>query len=68
MVRPAHAAERLFTEWLAQRTKGASDEEAAIRQVQGFLEAHGASRFQLLRPSNNEEKQTINENQVMRRL
>ena len=43
------AAERCFAEWLKARgTNGDSDMEMAIRQVRGFLEANGASRFQPL--------------------
>lgn len=37
-----------------------TDEEAAIRQVRGFLEAHGASRFQMLRPGNDGVERIIN--------
>lgn len=45
------AAERCFKEWIEQRgTAGASDSEQAVRQVRAFLEAHGASRFQMLKP------------------
>jgi uncharacterized protein (DUF927 family) len=41
------AAARCFENWLAARgTAGAGDVEAGIKQVKGFLEAHGASRFQ----------------------
>jgi putative DNA primase/helicase len=47
------AAETMFKTWLEGRgTQGNSDLEAAIRQVRGFIEAHGASRFQ----SRDEEK------------
>jgi putative DNA primase/helicase len=43
------AAERCFQEWVKGRgTTGASDMEAAVRQVRVFLEANGASRFQPL--------------------
>jgi uncharacterized protein (DUF927 family) len=46
------AAERCFREWVKGRdTIGASDLEAAIRQVRAFLELNGASRFQPLKPS-----------------
>jgi uncharacterized protein (DUF927 family) len=42
------AAATMFNVWMAGRgTKGSSDVEQAIRQVKGFLEAHGSSRFQL---------------------
>ncbi|MDQ3651547.1 MAG: DUF927 domain-containing protein [Acidobacteriota bacterium] len=41
------AAAKMFQVWLDGRgTKGSSDVEAAIKQVRGFLEAHGSSRFQ----------------------
>jgi putative DNA primase/helicase len=41
-------AATMFNVWLAGRgTKGSSDIEQAIRQVKGFLEAHGSSRFQV---------------------
>jgi uncharacterized protein (DUF927 family) len=44
-----NTAGRCFDEWLRERgTLGASDNEAAVRQVRSFLEAHGTSRFQLL--------------------
>lgn len=46
------AAERCFREWMDQRgTVGASDIDAAIRQVRAFIEANGASRFQPIRSS-----------------
>lgn len=45
------AAARLFEEWVSGRTIKAGDEEAAIRQVRAFLEAHGSSRFALLTKS-----------------
>jgi putative DNA primase/helicase len=46
------AAERCFREWLKRRgTIGASDLEAAIRQVRAFFESNGASRFQTLNPA-----------------
>lgn len=42
------AAAKLFAEWLGDRgTTGSSEEDRAIRQVRLFLEAHGASRFQM---------------------
>lgn len=42
-------AKRCFHEWVQERgALGASDTDVAIRQVRGFLEAHGTSRFQLL--------------------
>jgi uncharacterized protein (DUF927 family) len=45
------AVARCFKSWLAGRgTTGAGDAESAIRQVRRFLEAHGASRFQVIRP------------------
>jgi uncharacterized protein (DUF927 family) len=41
------AAKRCFDNWLERRgTVGAGDIEVAIRQVKGFLEVNGASRFQ----------------------
>jgi len=41
------AAERCFHDWLHRRgTAGSSDSREAIHQVQAFIEAHGASRFQ----------------------
>jgi putative DNA primase/helicase len=47
------AAGTLFREWLTGRgTIGNSDEEAAIRQVRAFIEAHGASRFQSMSGDN----------------
>jgi uncharacterized protein (DUF927 family) len=54
------AAERLFGEWLGQRTIGSADEDKAIRQVRAFLEAHGASRFQMLKPGNDGAERIIN--------
>jgi putative DNA primase/helicase len=55
------SATRCFTEWLKGRgTHGNSDVEMGIGQVQAFLSAHGASRFQLLgKPSlpNSEENE-----------
>jgi putative DNA primase/helicase len=43
------AAECCFANWMARRVggSGASDAEAAIRQVRNFIEVNGASRFQL---------------------
>jgi uncharacterized protein (DUF927 family) len=44
------AAQRCLLDWLNRRgTTGASDVEAGIRQVRGFLGANGASRFQQIR-------------------
>jgi putative DNA primase/helicase len=41
------AAAAMFKNWLNGRgTAGHKDDEAAIQQVRGFLEKHGASRFQ----------------------
>ena len=43
------AAEACFRCWLRSRgTAGALDEISAIRQVRGFLQCHGNSRFQIL--------------------
>jgi len=45
------AAARCLSEWIAARgTIGRGEIEAALRQVRGFLEAHGASRFQSMHP------------------
>jgi putative DNA primase/helicase len=41
-----NAAATMFKSWLSERTEKPGEEEAAIRQVRGFLEAHGSSRFQ----------------------
>ncbi len=44
------AAAHCLKSWLRGRgTTGAGDTEAAINQVRRFLEAHGASRFQVVR-------------------
>jgi uncharacterized protein (DUF927 family) len=54
------AAARCFREWVERGgTSGASDVEAAIRQVRMFLGTHGASRFQSLRGDGIEEAQAI---------
>lgn len=43
------AAARCLRSWIRNRgTKGSGDAETAIQQVRRFLEAHGASRFQML--------------------
>lgn len=53
-------AKRCFEEWVEERgTLGASDIEVAVRQVRGFLEAHGTSRFQLLRVGHGDEEAQI---------
>jgi putative DNA primase/helicase len=53
------SAQRCFNEWMESRgTVGNSDLEAAIRQVCGFIGAHGASRFQALRPSSHRNHDT----------
>jgi putative DNA primase/helicase len=45
-----NAAARCMASWLVCRgTTGAGDAEAAANQVRRFLEAHGASRFQVVR-------------------
>ena len=50
------AAQRCFLDWLKRRgTTGASDVEAGIRQVRGFLGANGASRFQQIRNARQDE-------------
>ena len=55
------AAERCFREWVKGRdTIGASDLEAAIRQVRAFLELNGASRFQPLKSSAEDAERIIN--------
>lgn len=61
------AAARCFESWLASRgTTGASDTEHAINQVRRFLEAHGASRFQVIRhPDIPETADSPDENQVV---
>ena len=44
------AAENCFRSWLARRgTTGAGDSVAMVRQVRRFLEAHGPSRFEIIR-------------------
>jgi uncharacterized protein (DUF927 family) len=44
------AAARCLESWITSRgTIGAGDAEAAINQMRRFLEAHGASRFQVVR-------------------
>jgi putative DNA primase/helicase len=49
----AHAAMDCFNMWLRGReTEGSSDAEQAFGQVKAFFEAHGASRFPMLRASN----------------
>jgi uncharacterized protein (DUF927 family) len=54
------AGARCFESWLAGRgTTGGADTEAALRHVRRFLEAHGASRFQVVRPGD-----SSNENQI----
>lgn len=46
------SAKRCFREWVKGRgTTGASDMEAAVRQVRAFLELNGSSRLQLLSPA-----------------
>lgn len=41
------AAERCLRDWLHERgTVGGADAEAGVRAVRGFIEQHGASRFQ----------------------
>jgi putative DNA primase/helicase len=42
------AALRMFGDWLSARGLGSTEEEAAIRQVRLFLEAHGDARFRRL--------------------
>lgn len=55
------AAEKCFLSWLRRRgTAGASDMREAIRQVRGFIEAHGASRFQSIHEDDVEPGRTIN--------
>lgn len=55
------AAEKCFYSWLRRRgTAGASDMREAIRQVRGFIEAHGASRFQSIHEDDGEPVRTIN--------
>jgi putative DNA primase/helicase len=55
------AAERCFREGVKGRdTIGASDLEAAIRQVRAFLELNGASRFQPLKSSAEDAERIIN--------
>jgi uncharacterized protein (DUF927 family) len=57
------AAARCFKSWIAGRgTTGAVDAEAALRQVRRFLEAHGASRFQVVRPGVTD---SSNDNQIV---
>jgi putative DNA primase/helicase len=59
----AGAAARCLKSWIAGRgTTGAGDAEAALRQVRRFLEAHGASRFQVIRPGVTD---SSNENQIV---
>jgi uncharacterized protein (DUF927 family) len=46
------AAARCFSDWLGARgTVGSGEEYDAIRRVRHFLELHGASRFQEIRPT-----------------
>jgi len=41
------AAIELFKHWLNNReTSGSADDEAIVRQVRAFIEAHGSSRFE----------------------
>jgi uncharacterized protein (DUF927 family) len=45
-----NAAMTCFAAWLRSReTTGSSDEEQAVRQVRAFLEAHGTSRFPIIK-------------------
>jgi uncharacterized protein (DUF927 family) len=46
----ANAVATCMKAWIASRgTTGAGDAEAAVNQVRRFIEAHGASRFQVVR-------------------
>ncbi len=47
-----NAAALCLESWISHRgTAGAMDAESAVSQVRRFLEAHGASRLQVLRPT-----------------
>jgi uncharacterized protein (DUF927 family) len=60
-------AARLLGEWiLARGTLGSGEIEAALRQVRAFIEAHGASRFQSMRPRLNGAGEEIPERIVNR--
>jgi len=62
------AAVRCLRSWIDYRgTAGGGDIEAAINQVRRFLEAHGSSRFQVIRNAGNPDFENIpDETQVVR--
>jgi uncharacterized protein (DUF927 family) len=61
------AAARCFESWLyARGTAGAGDVEAGIKQVKGFLEVNGASRFQSTRTKRDGSGEPIHEKVVNR--
>jgi uncharacterized protein (DUF927 family) len=54
------AAKVCFEAWLKERGGSrSSDMDAAVRQVQAFIEAHGRGRFQPMRVEHNEHGDTI---------
>lgn len=59
---PEEAATRCFKDWLAKRgTTGSIDTQEGVERVRSFIQANGASRFQLVVPRKDSQLQSIPE-------